>query len=94
MEAKNNGISDLSPSSVRLMDSEADRKTVHRRPVGLTITVEKIDHVLADAQIQIETLRQMTINLRLARVRLVGMEATWRNERTTPPSAVGSSLYP
>ena len=93
MEAKNNNISDLSPSSVGSMDSEADRKTVHRRPVGLTITAEKLDCVLADVQTQIETLRQMTINLRLARVRLVGMEATWRSERTRPPSAADRSLH-
>lgn len=93
MEVKNNNISDLSPSSEGSMDSEAGRRAVHRRPVGLTITADKIDRVLADVHTQIETLRQMTINLRLARVRLVGMEGTWRSECTTPPSAAGSSLY-
>ena len=80
IEAKNNNMSDDSQTSVGLMDSEAGRQTVHRRPVGLTIRVEKIDCVLADVQTQIETLRQMTINLRLARVRLAGMEAKWRGE--------------
>ena len=94
MEAKNNNITDFSPSSVGSMDREADRETVHWSPIGLTITAEKIDRVLADVQTQIETLRQMTINLRLARVRLVGMEATRRSECTAPPSAAGSSLYP
>jgi hypothetical protein len=80
METKNNDISDLSQTSVGLMDGAEGRQTVHRRPVGLTIRVEKIDCVLADVQTQIETLRQMTINLRLARVRLAGMEAKWRGE--------------
>ena len=58
MEPKNNDVSGLSQTSVGLMDSEKSRQTVHRRPVGLTITVEKIDRVLADVQTQIETLRQ------------------------------------
>ena len=80
IEAKNNNMSDVSRTSVRLMDSEAGGQTVHRRPVGLTIRVEKIDRVLADVHTQIETLRLMTINLRLARVRLAGMEAKWRSE--------------
>ena len=93
MEAKNTDIPDLSPSSVGSTDCEPERETVHRRPVGLTITVEKIHRVLADVQTPIETLRQMTINLRLARVRLVGMEATWRSERTRPPSAADRSLH-
>lgn len=62
------------------MDSEEGRQTVHRRPVGLTITVEKIDHVLADVQTQIETLRQNRINLGLVREQLAGMEAKWGGE--------------
>jgi hypothetical protein len=80
MEAKNNDISDLSQTSVGLMDGEEGRQTVHWRPVGLTITVEKIDRVLTDAQTQIETLLQIAINLRLARVRLASMEAKWRTK--------------
>ena len=92
MEAKNNDISDLYHTSVGLMNSEEGRQTVYRRPVGLTITAEKIGRVLADVQTQIETLRQMTINLRLARVRLAGMEAKWRDEGATSPSVTGSSL--
>ena len=80
METKNNDISDLSPSSVGSLDSEADRKTVHRRPVGLTITVEKIDRVLTDIQTQIEHLWQHRINLELVRAQLADMEAQWRGE--------------
>jgi hypothetical protein len=80
MELKNNDLSGLSQTSVGLMDSEEGRQTVHRRPVGLTITVEKIDRVLADVQTQIETLRQNRINLGLVREQLAGMEAKWRGE--------------
>ena len=80
MEPKNNDVSGLSQTSVGLMDSEKSRQTVHRRPVGLTITVEKIDRVLADVQTQIETLRQNRINLGLVREQLSGMEAKWRGE--------------
>jgi len=80
MEPKNNDVSGLSQTSMGLMDSEEGRQTVHRRPVGLTITVEKIDRVLADVQTQIETLRQNRINLGLVREQLAGMEAKWRGE--------------
>ena len=80
MEPTNNDISGLSQTSVNVMDSEQGRQTVHRRPVGLTITVEKIDRVLADVQTQIETLRQNRINLGLVREQLAGMEAKWRGE--------------
>ena len=80
MEPKNNDVSGLSQTSVGLMDSEKGRQTVHQRPDGLTITVEKIDRVLADVQTQIETLRQNRINLGLVREQLAGMEAKWRGE--------------
>ena len=80
LEPTNNDISCFSQTSVGLMDSEEGRQTVHRRPVGLTITVEKIDRVLADVQTQIETLRQNRINLGLVREQLAGMEAKWRGE--------------
>jgi hypothetical protein len=65
---------------VGLIDSEEGRRTVHRRLVGLTITVEKIDRVLVDVQTQIKTLRQNRINLGLVREQLAGMEAQWRGE--------------
>jgi hypothetical protein len=80
MEPKNNDVSGLSQTSVGLMDSEEGRQTVQRRPIGLTITVEKIDRVLADVETQIETLRQNRINLGLVREQLAGMEVKWRGE--------------
>ena len=64
---KNNGLSGLSQTSMSVMNSEEGRQTVHRRPVGLTITVEKIDRVLTDIQAQIEFLRRERTNLGLVR---------------------------
>jgi hypothetical protein len=61
-----------------LINSEEGQQTLHRRPVGFTITVEKIDRVLADVQAQVEHFRQYQINLGLVRVQLAGMEAKWR----------------
>jgi len=80
MEPKNNNPAGISQTSVRLMGSEEGRWTVHRRLVGLTITVGKIDRVLADVQTQIKTLRQDRINLRLVREQLAGMEAKLKGE--------------
>ena len=80
METKHDDISGLSQLSVSVMNHEEGRQTIHRRPVGLTITVEKIDRALADVQAQIEHLRRYRINLGLGRVRVAGMEAKWKGE--------------
>jgi hypothetical protein len=80
MESKNNDLSALSQTSVGLMDSEEGRQTVYRRPVGLTITVEMIDRVLADIQVQIEFLRLERTNLGLVRGQLAVTETKWRGE--------------
>lgn len=79
-ELKNNNLSSVSQPSVTLINSEEGLQTLHRRPVGLTITVEKIDRALADVQAQIEHLRRYRINLGLGRVRVAGMEAKWKGE--------------
>ncbi|MEK6639878.1 MAG: hypothetical protein AABZ17_04315 [Nitrospirota bacterium] len=80
MEPNINDLSGLSQTSVSLIDSEEDRQTVHLRPVGLTITVEKIDRVLTDIQAQIEFLRRERTSLGLVRGQLAAMEAKWRGE--------------
>ena len=79
-ERKNNNLSSVSQPSVTLINSEEGQQTLHRRPAGLTITVEKIDRALADVQAQIEHLRRYRINLGLGRVRVAGMEAKWKGE--------------
>jgi hypothetical protein len=58
MEPKKNDISGLSQTSGSLMNSGEGEQAFPRRPVGLTITVERIDLVLAGVQAQIENLRQ------------------------------------
>jgi hypothetical protein len=42
MEPEKNYISGLPQTSVGLMNSEEGRETIHQKPVGLTITVEKL----------------------------------------------------
>jgi hypothetical protein len=80
MEPTNNKLAGISQTSVRLMDSEEGRRRVHRRLVGLTITVGKIDRVLAGVQTQIKTLRQNRINLGLVREQSAGMETEQRDK--------------
>ena len=79
-ETKNNDRSGLFQTSMSVMNSEEGRQTVHRRPVGLTITVEKIDRVLAGTQALIEFLWRERTNLGLVRGQLAAMEAKWRGE--------------
>ena len=62
------------------MNSEEDQGIICRKPVGFTITVEKIDRVLADVQTQVELLQRERTNLGLVRGQLAGMEAKWRGE--------------
>jgi hypothetical protein len=80
METKHDDISGLSQPLVSAMNHEEGQQAMQRRPVGLTITVEKIDRALADVQAQIEYLRRYRINLGLGRVRVAGMEVKWKGE--------------
>ena len=80
MEPEKNYISGLPQTSVGLMNSEQGREIIRRKPVGLTITVEKIDRILADVQAKIEHLRRERTNLGLVRGQLASVEATWRGE--------------
>lgn len=80
MEPRTDDVIDSLPPSLRKMNSEEGRPIFHRKPVGLTITVEKIDRVLADAQAQLEILRRERTNLGIVRGQLAGMEAKWRSE--------------
>jgi len=77
---KKTDISSASQTSNSLMSDEEGRQPCHRKPVGLTITVEKIDRMLIDVQAQLEDLRRHKINLGLVRAQLAGMEAKWRGE--------------
>lgn len=50
MEPQTHDLSDVSEASVGLVNSDEGRETFRRKPAGLTITVEKIDQILADVQ--------------------------------------------
>ena len=80
MEPKTYDLSGLSQTSMSAMNSEENRQTSHQRPVGLTITVERIGRVMTDIQAQIESLRRERTNLGLVRGQLAAMEARWSGE--------------
>lgn len=69
----------VGPPSMGLRDTSEDLESIYHKPVGLTITVEKIDRVLAEIQAQIECLRRERTSLRLVRGQLANMNA-WRSE--------------
>jgi hypothetical protein len=63
MEPKKNDMSGVLQTSVSVMNSEKGQQAFPRKPVGLTITVARIDLVLAGVRAQIEHLRWHRINL-------------------------------
>lgn len=79
MEPNQNDLSGLSQISVRV-NSREGRQILRQRPVGLTITVEKIDRILTEVQAQIEHLRRYSANLGLGKGKLAGMESKWAGE--------------
>ena len=79
MEPNQNDLSGLSQISVRV-NSREGRQILRQRPVGLTITVEKIDCILTEVQAQIEHLRRYSANLGLGKGKLAGMESKWAGE--------------
>jgi hypothetical protein len=79
MELLKSDVSGSSLASASAVKGEESRQLVHGRPVGLTITVEKIDRVLADVQAQIATLELERTNLGLVRAELARMEVKWRS---------------
>jgi hypothetical protein len=79
MELSNHDIAGLSRTPANVVDGGESLQPVHRRPVGLTITVEKLDRALADIQARIESLRREQTNLGLVRGELARMEAKWKS---------------
>lgn len=85
MKLYKDDVRGVSPISTSVTNGEDSQQPVRRRPAGLTITVEKIDRVLAEVQAEIEVLRRERTNLGLVRGELVGMEAKWSGlYRATP----------
>lgn len=79
MELLNNDAAGLYQTMTSVVKGAESRQPVHRKPFGLTITVEKLDRALHDIQAQIELLRRERTNLGLVRGELARMEAIWRN---------------
>lgn len=77
MELSKDDVAGLCQTPASAVNGGDSRKAIHRRPVGLTITVEKLDCALADIQAQIEMLRRERTNLGLVRGELARMEAKW-----------------
>jgi hypothetical protein len=77
MEHGKGDMADLCPTTASVVNDGDKQQPVHRRLVGLTITVEKLDHVLADIDAQIEMLQRERTSLGLVRGELARMEARW-----------------
>lgn len=75
MKLEKHDVPGLSQTSTIVMNGEESRRSVRRRPAGLTIRVREIDCMLADIQADIQRLRQERIHLGLMREELAGMEA-------------------
>ena len=58
IEPKNNDLSGVSQTSGSAMNSAKGQQTFPRKPVGLTITIEKIDRALGGIRAQIGYLRR------------------------------------
>ena len=54
MRPQHHDQSGVSEASMSLVNSEEGREPLRPKQYGLTITVEKIDHILAAVQLQIE----------------------------------------
>lgn len=76
---KNNDVAGVCQTPASAVNDGDRGQPVYRRPAGLTITVEKIDCMLADVQAQVERLQCQKNNLQLVREQLAGMEAKWRS---------------
>lgn len=75
MERSNNDVAGVSQTPAGMVNSGESPQPIHRRPVGLTITVEKLDRALADIQARIELLGRERVDLGLVRGELARMEA-------------------
>ena len=81
MEPERDDVVGLSPRPGSLGHIPEGRCAPHRKPLRLTISVQKIDLLLADIQKQAEDLRRQMTNLRLVRTQLAGCQQEhWGDE--------------
>jgi hypothetical protein len=74
-EASANAVSNGSETPSGPAGKERNRVSSQGKPLRLTITVEKIDRVMADVQTQIDDLHRYMSNLKLARARIAMFHA-------------------
>jgi hypothetical protein len=74
IEPKRHDMAGLSPLPGSLVHSAGGRCAPHRTPLRLTISVEKIDHFLADIQKLVDDLQRQMTKLRLVRTQLAGCQ--------------------
>jgi hypothetical protein len=74
IELKSNDVVELSPIPGILVHCAEVQCPAHRKPLRLTISVEKIDRFLADIRKQVEALQREMANLRLVRAQLAGYQ--------------------
>lgn len=70
IEPERHNVVGLSPRSGSVTHSEESRCAPQWKPLRLTISVQKIDLLLADIEKQVEDLLQQMMNLRLVRTQL------------------------
>lgn len=74
IQSERNDMVGLAPRPERVVHSAECRCASHWTPLRLTISVEKIDLLLAEAQIEVERLLEDMMALRLVRTQLADYE--------------------
>jgi hypothetical protein len=98
IEPKRRDMVGLFPLPGNVVHHAGGRYAPHRKPLRLTISVEKIDILLADIQKHVEDLQRQMTNLRLVRTQLAVYQQKTGAMQDRPrtviaPSSVCSSIH-
>jgi len=85
IEPKRHDVVGLSPLPGILVHCAEVQCPAHRKPLRITISVEKIDRFLADIQKQVEDLQRQMTNLRLVRTQLAVYQQKHRDQEGQAP---------